>query len=48
MESKEMVLMNLFAGQEFSDIENRLANRAGEERVGRTEILSLKYMHYHV
>ena len=43
-----MVLMNLFAGQEFSDIENRLVNTAGEERVGRIERVSLKHMHYHV
>ena len=45
MESKKMLLMNRFAGQEFSDIENRLVNRAGEERVGRTERVSLKHMH---
>ena len=54
MESRKMVLMNLFTGQEQrhietdTDIENGLVNTVGEGQGGTIESVALTYIHYHV
>ena len=49
MESKKMVLMNLFAGQQGdADMENRLVDMEGKERVGQIQRVALKQIHYHM
>ena len=50
MESRKMVLMNLFAGQQWKyDIENRLVDmERGKEMVGQMEIVAWKHIYYHV
>ena len=47
MGSRKMVLMNLFAGTN-ADIENRLLDTVGKERVERMEKVAKTYIHYHV
>ena len=40
--------MNLFAGQEDADIEYRLVDTTGKERVGQIKRVALKHIHYHM
>ena len=47
MESRKMVLMNLFVGNRDSDIEKRFAD-TGTESEGRIERITLKHIHYHM
>ena len=47
MGSRKLVLMNLFAGTN-ADIENRLLDTVGKERVERMEKVAKTYIHYHV
>ena len=45
----ENVTVNLLAGSERdADVDNRLVNTEGEEKVGRTERVALTYICYHV
>ena len=50
MESSRMVLMNLFAGQQWRRRQNRtdLWTQRGKERVGRTERGAWKHKHHHM
>ena len=46
MESRKMVLMNLFAGQNGdADIEDRLVDTAGNERMGQMERVAWESYH---
>ena len=44
MESRKMVLMNVFTWKERTD----LWTQSGKERVGRKEKVALTYIHCHV
>ena len=49
MESKKMVLMNLFAGQQRRQIQRTdLWTQWGKEREGWIERVTLKHIHYHM
>ena len=50
MDSRKMVLMNLFAGSnEDADVENRLVDTVeGKESLGPIERRTLKHVKYHV
>ena len=49
MESRKIVLMNLFAGQNGdADIEDRLVDTAGNERMGQMERVAWEHIHYHM
>ena len=50
MESRKMVLMNLFVGLELETQMERmdLWIQQGKERVGQIERVALTYIHYHV
>ena len=47
MKSRKMVLMNLSAGQQEMQTENRLVD-TGKERVGQIERVAMKPIHYHM
>ena len=48
MKSRKMVLMSLFAGQSGdTDIENRLVDTGGKERVRQMARVARKHIHYH-
>ena len=46
MESRKMVLMNLFSGQQWRLREQTYGHRAGKERVGRMERVVWKHIYY--
>ena len=48
MESKKIILMNLFAGQEYRRIENRLVGPEGKREGGTIERVALKHIYYHM
>ena len=48
MESRKIVLMNLFTKKSWRHKENRLVDTAREERVVLIEKVALIYIHYHV
>ena len=49
MESRKMVLINLFAGQEYRyKHREQMCRHSGGKRVGRTEKVALKYIHCHM
>ena len=50
MESKKMVLMDLFAGQQWRCGHRELTCglREGKERVGQTEKVAWKHIRYHM
>ena len=49
MESRKMVLMNLFAGRHGdADVENRLWTQWGKERLGRIERVAWRRVPYHM
>ena len=45
MESRKMILMNLFAGSS-GDTENRLVDTVGKERMGQIERVAWKHIQY--
>ena len=47
MKSRKMVLLNLSAGQQEMQTENRLVD-TGKERVGQIERVAMKPIHYHM
>ena len=48
MESREMVLMNLFAGQEQRRRHGeQTCGHGGKEKVGRIQTVALEHIHYH-
>ena len=49
MESRKMLLMNLFSGQEkrYRHRERTCGHSGGKERVGQIERRALTYIHYH-
>ena len=48
MESRKVVLMNLYAGQQWRHrLEKRLVVTVGKERLGGIERVALKHIHYH-
>ena len=52
MESRKMVLMNLFVGTIWryrdADVENGLVDKWGKEKVGRMEKVASTYIHCYV
>ena len=47
--SRKMVLMNLFAGQQWrSRYREQACGHSSGRRVGQTERVALKHIHYHV
>ena len=48
MESRKFPVMNLQSKNREADIERRLVDIAGKERVGQIERVALKHMHYHI
>ena len=45
---EKIILMNLFAGQEYRCIENRLVGTEGKREGGTIERVALKHIYYHM
>ena len=48
MESRKMVLMNLFEAMETQTYKTDLWTQRGKERVGPTQRIVRKHIHYHM